>query len=207
MWSKNYSSCTSCKKTDQPHASNGLCMRCYQRLPEHREKKHAWYLANIVGTPRAQLAREKEHFDGNRQEVLQRDGYRCTVCGSKKSLVVHHMDGSGRTDTDRDSAVEQLTTLCRACHVREHFTIDRWSKFYDSCIVCGRTDRRHNAKGLCRHCYSLQHTPPSFKGLWSRRHGNCCKVCGTTAVQHKGNGLCQTCYGKARHEKNKKVKI
>lgn len=35
-WSKRWSKCTRCRKTDQPHAARGLCRRCYQRL-RHRK--------------------------------------------------------------------------------------------------------------------------------------------------------------------------
>lgn len=54
-----------------------------------------------------------------RKEVLFRDGYRCTECGSEKNLQAHHIyewsDFPGlRTD------IENGITLCGNCHHKEH---------------------------------------------------------------------------------------
>lgn len=52
-----------------------------------------------------------------KREVIQRDGNRCTECGSNQGLQVHHKvhrkDG-GSNDK------ENLTTLCDMCHAEEH---------------------------------------------------------------------------------------
>lgn len=59
----------------------------------------------------------QERFSGNREAVLRRDGYQCQLCGALDAgrLVVHHRrPGHNRT--------KDLITLCRACHVRVHFT-------------------------------------------------------------------------------------
>jgi len=37
-WAENYDACIECGKTDQPHASNGLCKRCNGRR-RYREKR------------------------------------------------------------------------------------------------------------------------------------------------------------------------
>jgi HNH endonuclease len=37
----------------------------------------------------------------------------------------------------------------------------RWALKYDCCTNCGRTDRRHNAKGLCITCYMQQRYIPA----------------------------------------------
>ena len=31
--------------------------------------------------------------------------------------------------------------------------MSRWSKLYDKCRSCGKTDRAHNALGFCTRCY------------------------------------------------------
>lgn len=51
-----------------------------------------------------------------RQEALRRDQYRCRLCNSRARLEVHH-----RTYTRLgNECVEDLTTLCGACHHRHH---------------------------------------------------------------------------------------
>ncbi len=58
----------------------------------------------------------QERYAGNREYVLRRDEYQCQLCGSLDHLVVHHR----RPGQNRP---QFLITLCRACHVRVHFTI------------------------------------------------------------------------------------
>ena len=56
------------------------------------------------------------------QQALERDEYRCTVCGSKEDLVVHHKDGRGRRCKKPNHSLDNLETLCRPCHMRHHIT-------------------------------------------------------------------------------------
>jgi len=61
-----------------------------------------------------------------RRAALERDGWRCTACGKTqaqakadspagKGLEVHHRSGAGvRAETH---VLEDLVTLCRACHL------------------------------------------------------------------------------------------
>ena len=54
-----------------------------------------------------------------RRQVLDRDGWRCQnpACGKAGALEVHHVlelqDGG-------DNSMENLTTLCRTCHIDSH---------------------------------------------------------------------------------------
>jgi hypothetical protein len=58
--------------------------------------------------------------------------------------------------------LSNLMTLCRACHAEEHRTQlvvsrfkpgrDGWSKKYESCIICNKTDSMHNSGGRCARC-------------------------------------------------------
>lgn len=51
-----------------------------------------------------------------KQKVKERDGYECQLCGEhEKALVVHHKD---KTKTNND--INNLITLCRACHIKTH---------------------------------------------------------------------------------------
>jgi len=51
------------------------------------------------------------------RQVLERDGWRCQVCGSMQNLQVHHLKFRSQSGGD----VEQnLITLCAECHARMH---------------------------------------------------------------------------------------
>jgi len=51
-------------------------------------------------------------YDGLRQQVLRRDGWRCQACGRRASLEVHHKELRSHSDDHSD---ENLITLCHDC--------------------------------------------------------------------------------------------
>ena len=51
------------------------------------------------------------------QHVLQRDGWRCQVCGSMQNLQVHHMEFRSHSGDDSET---NLITLCAGCHAKVH---------------------------------------------------------------------------------------
>ena len=62
---------------------------------------------------------DTQHFGGLREQVLERDGYCCRVCGAsgrdKRSIVVHHrLPGK--------SLLRLMVSLCPACHAKVHHT-------------------------------------------------------------------------------------
>lgn len=60
-----------------------------------------------------------ERWAKKRRKIMKRDGWMCTVCGSKKDLVVHHTfyrDGLKAWEYPDDS----LLTLCQLCHHKYH---------------------------------------------------------------------------------------
>lgn len=66
--------------------------------------------------------------------------------------VVHHIDGN---EANNDPTNLELFADNRS-HMQHHRETGRWSKSHESCIGCGTTDRKHNAKGLCVSCYVRQ---------------------------------------------------
>ena len=52
-----------------------------------------------------------------KKEILIRDNYTCTKCGSKNNLQIHHIiyHSNGGKDT-----MENLITLCKQCHAEKH---------------------------------------------------------------------------------------
>lgn len=53
-----------------------------------------------------------------RRQVLKRDGYRCTKCGRKTDLHVHHQEH--RVGSLNAETLDNLLTLCRQCHRGVH---------------------------------------------------------------------------------------
>jgi len=49
--------------------------------------------------------------------VLERDSWRCQVCGTMESLQVHHKQFQSRSGDDQET---NLITLCYDCHNRAH---------------------------------------------------------------------------------------
>lgn len=73
--------------------------------------------------PERILANEKKQrnkrLGGNWFAALERDGHKCQMCGTTRALHVHHLDGSGETDSPNHQ-LENLQTLCRSCHKQVH---------------------------------------------------------------------------------------
>ncbi len=65
--------------------------------------------------PRIRL--DSAAYDKLRNEILERDGWRCQVCGSLYELEVHHMQ---RRSRQGDDSSENLITLCADCHRAIH---------------------------------------------------------------------------------------
>jgi len=61
---------------------------------------------------------QSPEWQDKRLQVLQRDKYRCVDCGARKRLEVHHTSYARIFKEDLDD----LITLCRACHEEEHTT-------------------------------------------------------------------------------------
>jgi 5-methylcytosine-specific restriction endonuclease McrA len=47
------------------------------------------------------------------RQVLERDGWRCQMCGSLQRLQVHHLKLRSRAGGDEE---QNLITLCAKCH-------------------------------------------------------------------------------------------
>ena len=81
---------------------------------ERRQERHASIMrsmdyADFLKTPYWHLIRKV---------VLERNGYKCTLCRGKSNLQVHHTtyENQGR----EHEHLEDLTTLCNYCHARFH---------------------------------------------------------------------------------------
>ena len=148
----------------------GLCEKCYHKTYRReyyiknaeRLKQYSidWYNDNHkVALEARKEAREDRNFDGMRERILERDGYKCTVCNSEDKLVVHHKDFNGRGKENPNNDEDNLITLCKQCHVAVHRAqllkareLTQWSRYYPACIECGTTKIRHSSNGRCNTC-------------------------------------------------------
>lgn len=64
--------------------------------------------------------REMERFGRSRSSILYRDNNKCALCHSTEDLIVHHIDGQGRSTDTPNNNPENLVTLCRSCHMKVH---------------------------------------------------------------------------------------
>ena len=65
--------------------------------------------------PRLKL--DRQAYDVLRVRVLDRDGWRCQLCGSSLELQVHHLTFRSRLGSD---TIDNLITLCTTCHREQH---------------------------------------------------------------------------------------
>jgi 5-methylcytosine-specific restriction enzyme A len=56
-------------------------------------------------------------YERLRQQILNRDGWRCQSCGGMSNLEIHHREFRSHSGADSE---ENLITFCAACHVRVH---------------------------------------------------------------------------------------
>jgi 5-methylcytosine-specific restriction endonuclease McrA len=59
---------------------------------------------------------QSEEWKEKANRIKQRDNNKCTRCGSTEKLEVHHLS----YDNIYNEPDEDLTTLCRECHLKEH---------------------------------------------------------------------------------------
>jgi hypothetical protein len=60
--------------------------------------------------------RLKDRWNGNWSKALERDNFKCVICGNEKSrMALHHLDGSGETEV-KNHDLDNLMTLCGSCH-------------------------------------------------------------------------------------------
>lgn len=63
---------------------------------------------------------------------------KCEICGSTKSIDVHHRDGNYQNNTS-----DNLMVVCRSCHMKLH-------RSKSSCKICGKPSR---SLGYCETHY------------------------------------------------------
>jgi len=60
---------------------------------------------------------DAEAYQKLHRQILERDGWRCQLCGSLSGLQVHHVQ---RRSQSGDDSGDNLITLCSTCHREIH---------------------------------------------------------------------------------------
>jgi len=65
--------------------------------------------------PRIKL--DRDAYQNLRQQVLERDSWRCQLCGAMAGVEVHHIH---RRSQGGEDTKNNLITLCSGCHRAAH---------------------------------------------------------------------------------------
>ena len=84
-------------------------------------KNNPAYNHNLTKEDREAYRFQRTSSDARRlrAETYKRDEFKCTLCGSNKGIVAHHLDGFDN-HPDKRFDIHNLTTLCNECHVKFH---------------------------------------------------------------------------------------
>jgi 5-methylcytosine-specific restriction endonuclease McrA len=63
------------------------------------------------------LRLDPESYKALREQILERDGWRCQHCGYRQQLEVHHIRFRAQLGADSE---RNLITLCAHCHRNLH---------------------------------------------------------------------------------------
>jgi 5-methylcytosine-specific restriction endonuclease McrA len=65
-------------------------------------------------------ASEKKRFGISRKVILEKFDNQCGYCGNTKHLVIHHIDGKGRSVKKANNELSNLIPCCHSCHSKLH---------------------------------------------------------------------------------------
>lgn len=66
--------------------------------------------------------------------IRERDKYTCQLCGEKQekdTYSVHHIDYD-----KKNCNPDNLTTLCRSCHIKTNFNRENWIEYFKNKFIC-----------------------------------------------------------------------
>jgi hypothetical protein len=150
------------------------CLKC-QRMPSspeiterRRQRINAFRVTHPIGTTRLQncggFVYRLIKVDTSRRWKYEHRVIAEAQIGRSLNPgeIVHHVNH----DT-LDNRPENLVVMTSANHTTLHHSIASWSKKYKWCIDCNRSDRRHEARGMCYVCY--QRFTAKLRGHWPTR--------------------------------------
>jgi 5-methylcytosine-specific restriction endonuclease McrA len=127
-WSRKFDKCQDCGTTKIKHVSHGRCEKCVRKFLYNYDLKRKealkqsnkkWRKSNKdkikkIAIKASEKIREKK-FGGNRKKVLERDNYKCRICGCKKNDTILNVT---RIEKKDGYTINNLITLCSKCHFK-----------------------------------------------------------------------------------------
>ena len=127
---KESMTCQECGKTFKPTSNRQQwCTECGDKIKrENRIKScNEYYHSHKKLKGCHPKGKESSSYkDGIGLYKKKRKDY-CERCGATENLVVHHKDRDRHNNED-----DNLETLCRSCHAKEHLIKDKFGKFIGS---------------------------------------------------------------------------
>lgn len=198
----------------QAHRQKYCSVSCQQKAIKNHLKisgkyafsKHKEYVKHKSAyKARAKIHREQKRFSGKREYVLNRDGNKCTICGSTERLEVHHKDGYGRGSERPNNDLRNLVTLCNVCHGKiTNQEMGRWVDVDMDAV-----------KVLMQSCKSIREIAQRLgmsevtlaykmrKAGMELTHKKVCEICGkefeVDSMYHYKKYCSEQCHAKAGH--------
>ena len=72
---------------------------------------------SVLRQRKAHRSLDSEKYRALRKQALERDGWRCQLCGPLRNLQIHHRKFRSLLG---DDTAQNLITLCADCHRVEH---------------------------------------------------------------------------------------
>ena len=150
---------------DQKQYNHEYYKRHQEEIKAHVKSCHHQKMKDPEYRKEQQLKRDLRHFGMPRDIIMRKTDGACYYCG-KPASDIHHLNDDGRhherLGKQPSHDTTQMVPVCKACHIDLNRVAMRanmktkangfWSRNYDECIECGRSDRRHDGHGLCVTC-------------------------------------------------------
>lgn len=128
---RNQENIRSKRREDNRITGEKICECCGKKYLANG--KYSWHKRKYCSSKCAHLIcsrnrDSKNRLNGNWIKVLERDKYKCQICDKqgeafvnnpKERMIVHHIDGSGETESPNHE-MNNLLTLCQKCHFDIH---------------------------------------------------------------------------------------
>ena len=97
-WSRKYTKCIKCKRSDRKHKGHGLCENCFDKKRYKENPKVKEYRDKYRKNNRAKIRESQRRYHRRiKEELFNLLGNKCVKCGfaDKRALQIDHINGGG----------------------------------------------------------------------------------------------------------------
>lgn len=111
--------CPTCKQSFTAKSSEDIycSWECYNKDRHMPNKEKHWNWQGGISI--TQDKKDSVEYKKWRQQVYERDNYKCTKCGNKNNLNAHHIK-SWKHHPELRYDINNGITLCEECHIKLH---------------------------------------------------------------------------------------